>query len=332
MNKKLFGAISFIIGILILTACSNGGSPTSEESDESKLEIYTTIYPFQYFTERIGGEAVSTKSIVPPGADAHSIDITMKEMKKLADSDAFIHSGTGLESFADSVIKAMENENVKIINATENVKLISGQVDPHNVEEENSDVHSEEENEDVHDEHGDELAVDPHAWLDPIRSTIIAENIKNALIELDPTNKPVFEENFNSLKKDLEQLNKEFEDVVNKSKGKTFIVSHSAYGYWEEAYGLKQIAISGLSPSDEPSQSKIVEIIKSVKENNLQYIYYEPNVKNKIANTVKKETGLETLTLNNLESISEESIESNEDYLSLMKKNIESLSQELTQK
>jgi len=62
-----------------------------------------------------------------------------------------------------------------------------------------------------------------------MRSTIIAENIKNALIELDPTNKPVFEANFNSLKKDLEQLNKEFKDVVNKSKGKTFIVSHSAF-------------------------------------------------------------------------------------------------------
>nr|WP_222439298.1 zinc ABC transporter substrate-binding protein [Sporosarcina sp. BP05] len=317
---------------MILTACSNEGSPTSEESDERKLEIYTTIYPFQYFTERIGGDAVSTKSIVPPGADAHSIDITMKEMAKLADSDAFIHSGTGLESFAKSVIEAMENENVKIINATKNVKLISGQVDPHDVEEENSVEHSEEENEDVHDEHGDEFAVDPHAWLDPIRSTIIAENIKNALIELDPKNKPVFEENFNSLKKDLEQLNKEFTDVINNSKSKTFIVSHSAYGYWEDAYGLKQIAISGLSPFDEPSQSKIVEIIKSVKENNLQYIYYETNVKNKIANTVKKETGLETLALHNLESISKENIESNEDYLSLMKKNIEALSQELNQK
>jgi len=328
VNKKICAAISFIIGILILTGCSSGVTPTSEES---KLEIYTTIYPFQYFTERIGGEAVSTKSIVPPGADAHSIDITMKEMTKLADSDVFIHSGTGLEGFADSIIKAMENENVKIINATENVKLISGQVDVHD-DEENSDEHGEEENEDGHGEHGEELAFDPHAWLDPIRSTIIAENIKNALIELKPENKSVFEENFNSLKKDLEQLNKEFEDVVNKSKGKTFIVSHSAYGYWEEAYGLKQIAISGLSPFDEPSQSKIVEIIKSVKENNLQYIYFEPNVKNKIANTVKKETGLETLTLNNLESISKESIESNEDYLSLMKKNIESLSQELTQK
>ena len=176
------------------------------------------------------------------------------------------------------------------------------------------------------------MAVDPHAWLDPIRSIIIAENIKNALIELNPENKAVFDENFIFLKKDLEQLNKKFTDTINNSKGKTFIVSHSAYGYWEDAYGLKQIAISGLSPSDEPSQSKIVEIIKSVKENNLQYIYYEPNVKNKIANTVKKETGLETLTLNNLESISKESIESDEDYLSLMEKNIEALSQELTQK
>lgn len=66
-----------------------------------------------------------------------------------------------------------------------------------------------------------------------------------------------------------------------------------------------------------------------MKENNLQYIYYEPNVKNKIANTVKKETGLETLTLNNLESISKESIESNEDYLSLMKKILNHLAKNL---
>jgi zinc transport system substrate-binding protein len=184
VNKKIFATISFIIGILIVTACSNGGAPAPESKDGNKFEIYTTIYPFQYFTERIGGEAVSTKSIVPPGADAHSIDITMKEMMKLADSDAFIHSGTGLECFADSVIGAMENENVKIINATENVKLISGQGGIHNEEEENPDEHSEEENEDGHDEHGDELAVDPHAWLDPIRSTLIAENIKNSLLSV----------------------------------------------------------------------------------------------------------------------------------------------------
>ena len=145
MNRKIFATISFIVGILIVSACGNGEGQASEELDDNKLEIYTTIYPIQYFTERIGGEAVSTKNIVPPGADAHSIDITMKEMTKLADSDAFIHSGTGLESFTESVITVMENENVKIINATDNVKLISGQVDIHN-EEENSDEHIEEEN------------------------------------------------------------------------------------------------------------------------------------------------------------------------------------------
>lgn len=45
--------------------------------------------------------------------------------------------------------------------------------------------------------------------------------------------------------------------MVNKADNKTFIVSHSAYGYWEEAYGLEQIGISGLSPTDEPSQNKL---------------------------------------------------------------------------
>ncbi|WP_353051534.1 metal ABC transporter solute-binding protein, Zn/Mn family [Peribacillus frigoritolerans] len=124
-------------------------------------------------------------------------------------------------------------------------------------------------------------------------------------------------------------LNSEFENMVNESDNKTFIVSHSAYGYWEDAYGLKQIGISGLSPTDEPSQKQMVDIIDTVKKDNIEYIFFEENVTNKIAEIVKNEAGVEALTLQNLESITDENLKNDEDYFVIMRQNIEALKKSL---
>lgn len=317
MKRTMFITISSIL-LLFLSACGQDGATKNEKDSKDKLKIYTTIYPFQYFTERIGGEHISTENIVPPGSDAHSIEMTTKEMVNIAEGDAFIHSGTGLEGFVDAVTDAIKKEDIKIVNATENINLISAKEEAHAEEEEES-----------YDEQGSEMNVDPHVWLDPIRSVTVAENIKSALVELDPDNKEAFEENFKILKNELMDLDTEFKTMVNSSVSKTFIVSHSAYGYWEDVYGLNQIGISGLSPTDEPSHKELIETISLVKENNLQYIYFEPNLTNKVAKAVKNETGAESLILQNLESISKKDQDSNEDYFSIMRKNIESLKQEL---
>lgn len=312
----------FLLIILSLVACNGNEreNKISKNKSNEPLNVYTTIYPFQYFTERIGQDNISVENIVPPGSDAHSIEMTTKEMVKLAEGDVFIHSGTGLEGFVDAVNDAIKNEDIKIVNATENIDLISSKEEEHVEEEIDKD-----------DEHGSEMNVDPHVWLDPIRSIAVAEIIKNALVDLDPDNKVNYEKNFNNLKNDLEELDSEFKQMVNSSQTTTFIVSHSAYGYWEDVYGLKQIGITGLSPTDEPSQKELIEIIELVRENNLQYIYFEPNLTNKVAKAVSNETSTKTLVLQNLESISKKDMDSNEDYLSVMRKNIKSLKQGLTQ-
>jgi zinc transport system substrate-binding protein len=325
MKRILFILLGALALILFLSACSKTEKTESSE-DTKQLTVFTTIYPLEFFTERIGGDLVKTENIVPPGSDAHSVEINSKTMIKVAESDAFIHTGTGVEGFADSVADSLEKEDVVIVSASENIDFTSSNVeapDQHG-EEEGADEHSEE----GHEEHG-ESDIDPHVWLDPKRSISIAENIKNALVQLQPENKEAFEDNFITLKNDLEKLDSEFNNMVSQSKTKTFIVSHSAYGYWEDAYGLKQIGISGLSPTDEPSQKQLTEVIDLVKENNLQYIFFEPNLKNKVAEAVQNETGTKALTLNNLESITGENIKNNEDYFVIMRKNIDALKQAL---
>lgn len=329
MKRKTLAFISFMI--ILLAACGNDDiltNETAKNNSEDKLKVYTTIYPFQYFTERIGGEYTLVENIVPPGTDAHTVEIKMKEMMQIAEGDAFIYSGIGLEPFASAVIDAVKDEKVQVVKATENVDFIDAKEDLHTGEE---DVARNEQNnevkEDGQDEHGGETDVDPHVWLDPSRSITIAENIKNALVQLDPESKDAFEKNFSVLKKDLEALDTDFKEMAANARNKTFIVSHSAYGYWEDTYGLKQIGISGLSPTDEPSQSELVEIIDLVKENELKHIFFEPNLTNKVAEMVQNETGTETLMLYNLESLTKKDIESGEDYFSIMKSNIEALNQ-----
>src|SRR5699024_11980343 len=92
----------------------------------------------------------------------------------------------------------------------------------------------------------------------------------------------------------------------------------AAYGYWESAYGIEQIAISGISSSDEPSQKELTKIAEIAKENDLQNVVFEKNNSNKVASIIQEDIGADKLEINNLEVLSDEDIENNEDYHTLM--------------
>ncbi|WP_026676199.1 metal ABC transporter substrate-binding protein [Fictibacillus gelatini] len=298
-NKYRFLTVLLIVSVL-LTGC--GAKKASNDHHSGRLKIFTTIYPLQYFTERIGGKYVEVKNIVPPGADAHSFEPTTRTMMDVATGDAFIYNGTGIEGFANAVKDAIKDENVKVIEAAKGIDLIKAS----------------EHEEEGHDDHGDK---DPHVWLDPVLAEKIAANIKNELIALKPEEKAEFNKNYQSLKKDLEHLDASFKNTAAKSSKKAFVVSHAAYGYLAKRYGLEQVGVTGLSPSEEPSQKQLEKIIKLVKKEHIHYILFEGNVNNKVASVVEKETGARTLTMRNLESLTKDDVNHHEDYLSLMKKN-----------
>lgn len=359
MKQNCFKFISFLFLWLFLVAC---GSPNEEidsveesleNSSLEKLEVFTTIFPLEDFTRKIGGDHVNVTNIVPTGADAHSFEPTARTMISIAEGDAFIYNGAGFEGFTDAVVNSLSDTDVAILKATKDINLISavhddeheehGLEDEHGLEEEHG-IHGDEDehgleedhgtHEDEHDEasegdehiHSDE---DPHVWLDPILSIKLAENIKDLLVELKPDEKEEFESNFLILKEELEDLDNEFRTMVDQVTSDTFIVSHAGYGYWEARYGLNQIGISGLSPSNEPSQKQIEEIIEYATTHNINYVLFEQSFTSKVAQVIKDEVGAETLILHNLEAATDEDIANGDDYFSLMRQNIETLRQAL---
>jgi zinc transport system substrate-binding protein len=310
--KKIILILSFLLSFsLLLSACSSGKEQT-QTKNKDQLTIYTTVFPLQYFTAQIGGKHVNVKTIYPPGADEHTFEPSQKDMMNLADSDLFFYIGLGLEGFVEKAKGTLKNEHVTMAAAADKLKLPT-----------DSDSHEEEEQEEEHHEHhGD---INPHVWLDPIYSKEMAAVIRDALIKQMPQQKELFNENFQKLSLQLDELNTNFEQTLKTAKHKKVIVTHAAFGYWEKRYGIEQISISGLSTANEPTQKELEKIISSADQEGLHYMLFEQNVHSKLGKIVQKEIGAKALPIHNLAILSEENIKNKETYFSLMNQNLESL-------
>lgn len=349
--KRILSSSVLIFGLIVSGCSKNAGtvSKADEKKTKENLTIYTTIYPLADFTKKIGGEFVKVSSIYPPNVDAHSYEPTTKDMVKLADSDLFIYTGVGIEGFAEKASELLKKEKVAVVKAGEGINLIASNhshehdheddkvnMDEHATSEEQDHEHDhdgpdhqgEENNHEETDgtddghNHGD---LDPHVWLDPILAIDLAKNIKTKLSELMPEHKTEFETNFNQLKSDLEKLDQEFKSTIDGSKTKHLLVSHAAYGYWENRYGIKQIAISGLSPTQEPTQKQLQTIIEESAAHDIRYVIFEQNLSPKVATIIQKELGAKSLTIHNLEALTDDNIKQKDDYFSIMRKNLDTL-------
>ncbi|MHA6260227.1 metal ABC transporter solute-binding protein, Zn/Mn family [Sporosarcina sp. CAU 1771] len=309
MNKKYILLFSFLT-LLLLTACGN----KDKEIKSDQLTIYTTVYPLQYFTERIGGNSVNVKSIYPPGADEHTFDPTQQEMIMLADSDLFFYIGLGLEGFVEKAEKTLSGQHVKLVATSKSI-----------TEDMLGEGHDEEEDEGHQDEDHHHSELDPHVWMSPILSDSLAFSIKEALIEAKPEMKAEFNKNFEALRDELLQLDRQFIDMATNAKQKTFFVSHSAFRYIADTYGLEQIAVAGLNSQSEPSQKQLATLVEYAKERDIKYVLFEQNVNSKLTDVIRKEIGAQSLMLHNLGVLTTDDIKNNEDYFSLMEKNIDTL-------
>ncbi|MBS4210617.1 zinc ABC transporter substrate-binding protein [Bacillus sp. FJAT-50079] len=344
MQRKLFLLLAVFILVIAAGCQKSEPSQGTKVSEDTALDVYTTVYPLQFITERIGGEYVDVKTVYPPGADEHTYEPTQRDMIKLADADLFLYIGLGLESFVGKAEETLKNENVSMLSMGDTLPIVEhhdhaedSDEEHHDhadhadasVEEHHHDHENEADHEDEHDHDHDHGDIDPHVWIDPVLMKELANNVLVALSEKMPEQKQTFEKNYQVLTKELEELDGQFQEVVEQAKRKTIIVPHAAYGYWEQRYGIEQLAISGISSASEPSQKKLKNMIDLIKEEQVPYILYEQNINSKLADVVRAETGAEALHIHNLAVLTEDDIKNQDDYLSLMKRNIDVLKKAL---
>ncbi|QFF99779.1 adhesin [Psychrobacillus glaciei] len=312
MKRTLLLALVIILALFTAACGDKETINVDKQKKDNKIQIYTTVYPLQYFAERIGGDAVHVSSIYPAGSNEHTFEPTQRDMMNLADADLFFYIGLGLEGFVENAKKTLENEHVKMVATVDAVPKDQLEANTHEHEDEGEEEH----------DHG---KIDPHVWISPQISQSLALSIKDSLVKAAPEQKEQFETNYNELIAQLKQLDASYKEMAQNAPNKTFFVSHAAFGYLAHAYDLEQIAVSGLNSQDEPSQKELTKIIDLAKEKDIKYILFEQNVSSKLTEVIQKEVGAKSLVLHNLGVLSKNDVEYNETYFTLMNKNLETL-------
>jgi zinc transport system substrate-binding protein len=178
-------------------------------------------------------------------------------------------------------------------------------------------------------ETGEGLTADPHVWQDPARYSQIVAAVERELAAVDPGDAKTFAANAATFEKQLAALDAEFASGLAHCQRDIIVTNHEAFGYLADRYGLTQIGITGLDPEAEPSAQRIAQLKTFVQEHGVTTIFTEDLVSPKVAETLAQEAGVQTEVLNTLEGLTDEQVAAGDDYLSVMRTNLERLREAL---
>jgi zinc transport system substrate-binding protein len=157
---------------------------------------------------------------------------------------------------------------------------------------------------------------DPHVWLDPHRYSLIVRRIGSALHAPNRAAR---------LAARLGALEAEMRRGLSHCARREIVTSHEAFAYLAQRYGLRQIAITGISPEAEPSPRDLQRVVRRVRETGATTVFFETLVSPRIAKTVAHETGARTAVLDPIEGLTPSEANRGADYFSLMRADLANL-------
>ncbi|MFD2116083.1 metal ABC transporter solute-binding protein, Zn/Mn family [Paenibacillus yanchengensis] len=340
ISKQKIAALLLAL-MMVSAACSNNDLSTVQpeatttstattaepvESEEQQaidtLSVVTSFYPLYFLATEIGGEHVQVTNLIPTGVEPHDWAPKSKEVKKLTDAALFLYHGVGLEGWVDSFIRGLPQQStVQIKQMSEGITLIDGDVSEGEAD------HGHDHGEDTGNSHTH--AIDPHTWVSPKSVIQLAENVKNSLVEVDPAHQADYEKNYKVLQEKLQAMDQRYEEELGKVSKRHIVVSHQAFAYLARDYNLVQKSIMGLNPEAEPLAQDILRIAKFVKEENVQYIFFEELISDDLAQMLAAEAGAKTMVLHPLEGLTKKQEKEGENFLTLMERNLHNLTQAL---
>ena len=178
------------------------------------------------------------------------------------------------------------------------------------------------------DDHGDEdaLAADPHSWLDPLaykaQVALVLDALKNEFPDLEDT----FDENALAFMASLDKVHDDYDAAFGTNgtcTNRTVVANHNAYSYIAYRYNLEFVTVHGLDPEGEPSAADIDEVLEKIEEDEISVLFVEEYTDETAVNSILLEAdGVSVETLYTMELPPKDS---DDDYLSLMEKNLNSL-------
>ncbi len=283
------GLILFFVFVIMAMGMLKISKKQTIEVKPEKVSVVASFYPLYFLASEIGGEKISVRNITPSGVEPHDYEPTVRDMMETQRARLLILNGEKFEAWGEKVKTELKNELI--------LEVAQGLTEGN----------------------------DTHVWLSPSLFKQEARAVLAGLVQIDPDNIKYYSDSERILEGKLDRLADEYRKGLTDCQSKEMITSHAAFGYLAREFGLKQIAIAGLSPDEEPSTKQLAEVAKIAREDGIKYIFFERLVSPKLAETVAEEVGAKILVLDPIEGISDNDMARGKNYLTMMEENLSNL-------
>jgi zinc/manganese transport system substrate-binding protein len=241
---------------------------------QDRLNVIATFSILGDFVKNVGGDRVEVATLVGPNGNAHVYAPSPGDAKKVADAKLVFVNGLGFEGWLERLVKA-SGTKAPIVVATKGIKPL-----------ERAGEHG-------HDHDRDHGRADPHAWQSVANAKIYVANIRDALIAADPAGKDAYLANAAAYLAKLDALEREVREVIAKipADRRRVITSHSAFGYFQDAYGVNFTAPQGVSTEAEASAKDVAAIIAQIKKQKAAAVFLENVTDPRLVEQIARETG-----------------------------------------
>ena len=221
-----------------------------------RIPVAVTVAPQAYFFERVGGNRVDVRVMIPKGVCPETYEPTPRQLISLSNARIYVKIGQDIFPAEKKYLNVLKKDSarIEVIGFSESINRLKD---------------------------------DPHVWLSPSAVKKISRNIYQSLINIDPAHKDYYEGNLLLFLKDIENMERRIKKALAGKEGKSFMVYHPAWGYFAAEFGLKQLAIEKEGKS--VIASELRRIVEVAKDKGIDVIFVQKGFDAKSARSVARE-------------------------------------------
>ncbi|MDX2226826.1 MAG: metal ABC transporter substrate-binding protein [Verrucomicrobiae bacterium] len=262
-RRRLGGAGALLAGIfLILASTLEAAGPSAKPK-----RILTTFTIIQDMAQNVAGEAAVVESITKPGAEIHEYEPTPQDIVKAQSADLILWNGMGLERWFEKFMGKVKNVPGAVL--SEGIVPISIAEGPYTGK------------------------PNPHSWMSPANAVIYVENIRKALVALDPANEKTYNANAAAytakIKAVDDPVRKKLESIP--ADQRWLVSSEGAFSYLIRNYGMKELSLWPVNADEEGTPQQVQKVIDTVRQNKIPVVFSESTISDKPMQQVARETG-----------------------------------------
>lgn len=324
-------------------------------AEPGPIRVVVTSFPLFDWTRQVlgeRGEAVSLHLLQDAGIDLHNFQPTVEDMVQVSSADVFIYIGGPSDRWVADALKEAVNPRQIPLNLMDalgdHVKqdlTVEGmqESDHHHDHDHDHDDHDHEHDEDHNHDHDHEDAqpvarvhshADEHIWLSLRNAQVLVAAIRDALMEADPDHRETYTANAAAYIEQLKNLDAQYSQLLDTKEQKVLLFGDRfPFRYLMDDYGITYYAaFAGCSAETEASFETIAFLSGKVDSLSLKAVMKLDGSDGRIADAVVRTTDSRSqavMTLNAMQSVSREDIESDASYLAIMEDNLAVLNQAL---